>query len=63
VSVLDIDATPSGSDPYAALQVAFAAGKAFVAAQGGEPAVLADYHSVLVAPFCAAAVRTFFDGL
>jgi hypothetical protein len=34
-----------------------------VAADGGEAAVLADYHAGLVAPFCVAAVRAFFDGL
>jgi hypothetical protein len=32
------------------------------ATDGGEAAVLADYHVGLVAPFCAAAVRIFFDG-
>jgi predicted esterase len=71
ISVLDVDAFPSGADPYAQLQSAFAAAKALVASaavlggatDGGEAAVLADYHAGLVAPFCVAAVRSFFDGL
>jgi predicted esterase len=63
VSVLDVDVAPSGSDPYANLQIAFAAAEALVAAGGGEAAVLAAYHTALVAPFCTAAVRSFFDGL
>jgi hypothetical protein len=61
VSVLDIDAFSPG--PYATLQAAFAAAKAAVASSGGEAAVLADYHAGLVAPFCVAAVRSFFDGM
>jgi predicted esterase len=61
--VLDVDAAASGSDSFAQLQIAFAAAKAVVASSGGEAAVLASYHTGLVAPFCVAAVRTFFDGL
>lgn len=61
VTVLDLDASPSA--PYATLQVAFAAAKAAVAGSGGEAVVLADYHGGLVAPFCVAAVRSFFDGM
>jgi alpha/beta superfamily hydrolase len=63
ISVLDVDASASDSDPYAQLQGAFAVAKALIAANGGEATVLADYHTELVAPFCAAAVRSFFDGL
>jgi hypothetical protein len=71
ISVLDVEALPSGADPYAPLQSAFAAAKALVASaavhagatDGGEAAVLADYHAGLVAPFCVAAVRSFFDAL
>jgi hypothetical protein len=62
VIVLDVDAVPSGSDSYAQLQSAFAVAKAAVAAEGGEAAVLADYHAGLVAPFCVAAARAFLDG-
>jgi hypothetical protein len=70
LSVLDLDASASGADPYAQLQSDFVAAKALVASaavlagatDGGEAAVLADYHAGLVAPFCVAAVRSFFDG-
>lgn len=71
VGVLDIDAASSGADPYANLKSAFAAAKALVAGaaviagatDGGAAAVRADYHAGLVAPFCVAAVRSFFDGV
>jgi hypothetical protein len=67
---LDLDGLVSGAGPYKELQNAFAAAKAVVASaavlagatDGGEAAVLADYHAGLVAPFCVAAVRSFFDG-
>jgi hypothetical protein len=70
VSVLDLEASASGADPYSQLQTAFVAAKALVASaavlagatDGGDAAVLADYHAGLVAPFCVAAVRSFFDG-
>ena len=66
---MDVDAAASATDPYAQLQTAFAAAKALVAStavldgatDGGQAAVLADYHTGLVAPFCVAAVRSFFD--
>jgi len=69
VGVLDVDAAASSGDPYAQLQSAFAAAKALVASaavlggatDGGQAAVLAAYHTGLVAPFCVAAVRSFFD--
>jgi len=60
-SVLDVDSPVAPGDPYATLKVAFAAAKALVYAQGGEPAVLAAYHATLVPPFCVAAVKSFFD--
>jgi hypothetical protein len=67
ISVLDVDAAPSGA--YAPLQIAFAAAKVLVASaavqagatDGGRAAVFAEYHTGLVAPFCVAAVRSFFD--
>jgi hypothetical protein len=70
VSVLDVDSAPTNGDPYAALKSGFAAAKALVAAaaviagatDGGASAVLADYHAGLVPPFCASAVKSFFDG-
>ncbi len=69
VSVVDIDSTPTSSDPYAAekngfkdavtaVEVAAVAGGA---TDGGHLAVLTDYHAQLVAPFCLAVVKSFFD--
>jgi len=69
VTVLDVNATPSG--PFAELQTAFQASEAalFVYYQtpagGGlkplqaEEAVIENYHGD-VAPFCTAAARAFF---
>ena len=70
VIVLDIDAGVLSGNPYGDLKIAFAAAKALVASaavaggatDGGAGAVLADYHTALVAPFCVGAVRSFFDG-
>jgi hypothetical protein len=71
LGILDVDGASSGADPYANLKTAFVAAKALVAGaaviggatDGGAAAVLADYHTGLVAPFCLAAVRSFFDGV
>ena len=68
ISVLDLESTASGSDPYANLQQDFALAKALVAAtavaqgatDGGAFAVAEAYHATLVAPFCFAAVKSFF---
>ena len=59
----------SANDPYAGLKKDFAVAKAAVAAtaveqgatDGGELAVAEVYHTVLVAPFCFAAAKTFLD--
>jgi Prolyl oligopeptidase family len=67
VTVLDVDATPTGT--YAAYQTAFAALKTVVAVaavaggatDGGALAVLEDYHAGLVPPVCLGAVKSFFD--
>jgi hypothetical protein len=66
--VLDLESTPSGSNPYANLQKDFALAKELVAAaavaqgatDGGALAVAEAYHATLVAPFCFAAVKSFF---
>ena len=71
ISVLDLESTPSGSDPYANLQRDFALAKELVAAtavaqgatDGGALAVAEAYHATLVAPFCFAAVKSFFATL
>jgi hypothetical protein len=66
VTVVDID---SSGGPYANVKTGFAAAVAAVeasaiaagATDGGHAAVLQDYHAQLVAPFCLAAVKSFFD--
>ena len=68
VSVLDLESTPSSGDPYTNLQQDFALAKELVAANavaqgaadGGALAVAEAYHAKLVAPFCFAAVKSFF---
>ena len=68
VSVLDVDGAASAGDPYAQLQSGFAAAKALVASaavldgatDGGEAAMLADYHVGLVAPFLCRRSQNFF---
>jgi predicted esterase len=67
-SVLDLDSPPSAGDPYAGLKNDFAIAKNLVAAaavaqgatDGGALAVAEAYHATLVAPFCFAAVKSFF---
>ncbi len=68
VTVLDLDASGSGGDPYADLKSQFALAKQIAAAtavahgatDGGASAVADAYHAGLVPPFCLAAVKSFF---
>jgi alpha/beta superfamily hydrolase len=68
ISVVDLDSAASSNDPYANLKTDFAIAKALVAASavaqgatdGGALAVAEAYHTLLVSPFCFAAVRSFF---
>jgi hypothetical protein len=70
LAVLDVDSAVGTNDPYATLKDGFAAAKAAViasaiaggATDGGQAAVLTDYHAGLVPPFCLFAVKSFFDG-
>lgn len=70
ITVLDVDDSPSLSDPYVAIKVGFASAKNSVAAaaiaggatDNGDAAVAEIYHSTLVPPFCLTAARAFFDG-
>jgi alpha/beta superfamily hydrolase len=69
ISVLDLESAASGTDPYASLKKDFALAKDLVAAtaiaqgaaDGGALAVAEAYHTILVAPFCFAAVKSFFS--
>lgn len=69
LTTLDIDSTPAGtSDPFAPLKLGFAQTKAAIAAaavaagatDGGQAAVMGQYHFI-AAPFCLAAARSFFQ--
>jgi hypothetical protein len=68
ISVLDLESAASNNDPYATLNKDFAIAKDVVAADavakgatdGGALAVSDAYHTLLVAPFCFAAVKSFF---
>jgi hypothetical protein len=70
ISVLDLESATSVGDSYAALKNGFTLAKDLVAANavaqgatdGGAVAVAEAYHTTLVAPFCLAAVRSFFAG-
>jgi Secretory lipase len=69
LSVLDLEAAVAPNDPYRNFKNGFEAAKAVVAADavaqgatdGGAVAVAEAYHATLVAPFCVAAVKSFFD--
>jgi alpha/beta superfamily hydrolase len=69
ISVLDLESPVTSNDPYGTLKNDFEAAKALVAAtaveqgatDGGALAVAEAYHATLVAPFCFAAVKSFFS--
>ncbi|MGZ5781227.1 MAG: alpha/beta hydrolase family protein [Burkholderiaceae bacterium] len=68
--VLDVDSTPTGTaDPFAAAKIGFAQAKAATAAAAGtDPvaqaqAVMVAYHGSLVAPFCMASARAYFQNV
>jgi poly(3-hydroxybutyrate) depolymerase len=60
VSVLDVNATPDPTSPFAPLQVGFQTALAGLLASGGQTAVVQNYH-ITVAPFCTVAARGFFS--
>jgi len=68
ISVLDVDSAATDGDPYAIIKERFARAKRLVAfsavaqgvTDGGARAVAEVYHAPLVAPFCLAAVDSFF---
>ena len=69
IGVLDLEAPVAANDPYASLKNGFELAKQLVADQavaqgatdGGALAVAEAYHATLVAPFCFAATKAFFD--
>ena len=70
LTVLDVDSAVGTNDPYGDLKNGFAVAKAAVeasaiaggATDGGQAAMLTDYHAGLVPPFCLLAVEKFFGG-
>jgi hypothetical protein len=68
VSVLDVDSAPTAGEPFGNVKRDFAVAKTAIAvaaviqgaSDGGVRAVEEAYHAELVAPFCIAAVRSFF---
>lgn len=70
ISVLDVDSAATDGDPYAGIKERFARAKRLVAfsavaqgaTDGGAGAVTGAYHATLVAPYCLAAVDSFFAG-
>ncbi|XAH23192.1 prolyl oligopeptidase family serine peptidase [Xylophilus sp. GW821-FHT01B05] len=61
LTVLDLEAAATTTDPFAALKAGFAQAKAATASAGGATAVVTAYHGSLVPPFCNAAARGFFQ--
>jgi pimeloyl-ACP methyl ester carboxylesterase len=61
ITTLDIDDTPSLNDPYRTVKAGFVAARTILRAASGDSAVRASYHAGLVAPFCMAATRDYFQ--
>jgi len=69
IGVLDLETPTGANDPYATLKNDFQSAKQLVADQavaqgatdGGKLAVAGVYHATLVAPFCFAATKAYFD--
>jgi predicted esterase len=61
VNELDIDDTPSLDDPYRTVKAGFVAARSVLRAASGDAAVASNYHAGLVAPFCLAAARDYFQ--
>ena len=61
VTLLDIDDTPGLNDPYRSAKAGFVTAKAILRAASGDDAVSSAYHAGLVAPFCMAATRDYFQ--
>ncbi|KQV36466.1 S9 family peptidase [Massilia sp. Root335] len=61
ITLLDIDDTPGLNDPYRSAKAGFVAAKAILRAASGDDAVSSTYHAGLVAPFCMAATRDYFQ--
>jgi predicted esterase len=60
---LDIDDTPSLSDPFRSAKAGFVLARSILRAANGDGAVASSYHAGLVAPFCMAATRDYFQSV
>jgi acetyl esterase/lipase len=60
---LDIDDTPGPNDPFRSAKAGFVAAKALLAVVNGDGAIASTYHAGLVAPFCMAATRDYFQSV
>ncbi|HEX8786541.1 MAG TPA: prolyl oligopeptidase family serine peptidase [Telluria sp.] len=63
VTQLDIDNVPGMNDPYRTVKAGFIAAKDVLSAAEGDSAVASSYHAGLVAPFCMAATRQYFQSV
>ncbi|CAH0241994.1 hypothetical protein SRABI118_02740 [Massilia sp. Bi118] len=63
VTELDIDDTPSLNDPFRSAKSGFVAARTILRAANGDGAVASSYHAGLVAPFCMAATRDYFESV
>jgi predicted esterase len=63
ITELDIDDTPSLSDPFRSAKAGFVAARAILRAANGGDAIASSYHAGLVAPFCMAATRDYFQSV
>jgi hypothetical protein len=63
VTQLDIDDVPGMNDPFRSAKAGFIAAKDAYALAEGNGAVASTYHAGLVAPFCMAAVRDYFQSI
>jgi hypothetical protein len=63
ITELDIDDTPSLSDPFRSAKAGFVTARTILRAANGDGAVASSYHAGLVAPFCMAATRDYFQSV
>jgi acetyl esterase/lipase len=61
VTELDIDGLPGPNDPFGTAKAGFMAAKALLRVAAGGESVASSYHAGLVAPFCMAATRSYFQ--
>jgi len=63
ITELDIDDTPSVNDPFRTAKAGFVAARTLLRAANGDASVASSYHAGLVAPFCMAATRDYFQSV